>query len=141
MRSRHSLSQLLVISIALTIFLPAVALAKRTPAPKVEPVLNRGICYTSHDGADTPRRQCVRASEIKTGKVLWDATVFRTFLCPFVEECRRLVFIERMFIADGSLIVIAENKRAYRVNLNTGAARKIWLLSSRKVTNQARGTN
>ena len=133
MRLRHVMHQFLVTWIALTTLLPELAHAKRTPAPKTESVLYGGICYTSHAGTDTPRRQCVRATDIKTGKVLWDATVFYTFIFPFVEECRRLVFVKRMFIDGGSLIVVAENDRAYRVNLSSGAARRMWLPPSKKI--------
>ena len=111
--------QSLLIWIILATLLPVLAQAKRVPPPKLEPVLHQGVRYTSHDGTDTPRRQCVQALDIKTGKVLWDATVFRTFMFPFVEECLQVAFIKRMFVDEGRLIVVAENGRAYRLDLST----------------------
>ena len=102
--------------------LPALAHAKRGPKPKVEPVEHEGIRYTAHGDN---KQQCVRALEIKTGKVLWDVTVFHNIIIPLMEEDVQWVFIKRMYIDENKLIVVAEDDRAYGVDLKTGAVKRL----------------
>lgn len=120
---------LFVILIFLAVLAPAVALAKRGPKPKVDPVDYQGIRYTPHgDG----RAQCVRAMDIKTGKTLWDVAVFSTIIIPLLEEDVQWVFIKRMFVDDARLIVVAEDDRAYALDLKTGAVKKLKQAPPRK---------
>jgi outer membrane protein assembly factor BamB len=111
-----------VILVFLAVLVPAVAHAKRGPKPKVDPVDYQGVRYTPHgDG----RTQYVQALDIKTGKPLWDVAVFSTTIIPLLEEDVQWVFIKQMFIDDARLIVVAEDDRAYSLDLKTGAVKKL----------------
>ena len=83
---------------------------------------HEGIRYTAHGDN---WHQCVQALEIKTGKVLWDVTVFHNIIVPLMEEDNQWVFIKRMYIDENKLIVVAEDGRAYRVELKTGAVERL----------------
>jgi len=114
--------QLVVILIFLAVLVPDLAYAKRGPKPKVDPVDYQGIRYISHTDK---RHHCVRASDIQTGKTLWDVTVYSTFIIPLMEEDVQWVFIKRMFIDGDRLIVVAEDDRAYGLDLKTGAVKRL----------------
>lgn len=111
-----------VIVFFLAVLAPAAAYAKRGPKPKVDPVDYQGVRYMPHgDG----RTQYVQASDIKTGKTLWDVAVFSTTIIPLLEEDVQWVFIKQMFIDDARLIVVAEDDRAYTLDLKTGTVKKL----------------
>jgi outer membrane protein assembly factor BamB len=111
-----------VILVFLAVLVPAVAHAKRGPKPKVDPVDYQGVRYTPHgDG----RTQYVQALDIKTGKLLWDVAVFSTTIIPLLEEDVQWVFIKQMFIDDAKLIVVAEDDRAYSLELKTGTVKRL----------------
>ena len=55
--------------------LPITVLAKRKPAPVVEPIVHKDIRYTVPN--DTGTKGYVVASDAATGKQLWEKTVFR----------------------------------------------------------------
>ena len=102
---------------------PSLAYAKRTTAPKVEPVVYEGVRFAAPN--DNGRRAYIQAWDIQTGKKLWEVTVFRNFIKPWLEECVQWVFIKEMKIVNGKLIVLAERDRAYSVDLKTRAVRKL----------------
>lgn len=106
----------------LAVLLPAVAHAKRGPRPKVDPVEWQGVRYTPHgDG----RTEHVQAVDLKTGKTLWDVAVFSTPIIPRLEEDVQWVFIKRMFVDDARLIVVAEDDRAFGLDLKTGVVKRL----------------
>jgi hypothetical protein len=121
-RLRLIMRQFIAILIFAVLLIPSLASAKRGPQPRVDPVDYQGVRYTAHVEG---RRHCVQASDIKTGKMLWDVTVYRTFIVPFMEEDVQWVFIKQMFIADGKLIVVAEDERGYSVDLQSHAVKKL----------------
>jgi len=114
--------QFISILIFAVVITPAIAHAKRGPKPKVDPVDYQGIRYAA---SGEGKREYVQASDVKTGKALWDVTVFRNFINPLMEEDVQWVFIKEMFIDNGSLIVVAEDERAYCVDLQTHVVKKL----------------
>jgi hypothetical protein len=120
---RTGLSRNVVLWVGLVILMPTFAHAKRTPPPKVEPVVQEGVRYTApnNDG----KRASVRALDAKTDKLLWEVTVFRNTINPALEEDVQWIFIKKLRTADGNLVVIDERNRAYRVDLKTRAVEKL----------------
>ncbi len=102
---------------------PHLAYAKRTAAPKVEPVVYDGMRFTAPN--DNGRRAYVQAGDAETGRKLWEVTVFRNFIKPWMEECVQWVFINELRSVNGKLIVLAERDRVYSVDLKTRAVRKL----------------
>jgi hypothetical protein len=106
----------------LALLMPGLVLAKRPQATKVEPVIYEGVRYTAPN--DSGRRGYIQAWETKTGKILWELTVYRNLINPLLEEDVQWVFIKKLRIDDRKLIVIDERKRVYNVDLKTRAIRK-----------------
>ncbi len=107
----------------LALFVPGIAHAKRKAQPKVEPVIYEGVRYTAPN--DDGRRAYVQAWDTTTNKMLWEVTVFRNFIVPLVEEDVQHVYIKRMSIEDGKLILFAEDDRAYSLDLKTRVVKKL----------------
>jgi hypothetical protein len=114
-------------AITLVLFLlllcPHQAYAKRTAAPKVDSVVYEGVRFTAPN--DNGRRAYVQAWDAQTGRKLWEVTVFRNFIKPWLEECVQWVFIKKMRIENGNLIVLAERDRVYSVGVKTRAVRRL----------------
>jgi hypothetical protein len=102
---------------------PHLAYAKRTAAPKVEPVVYERVRFTAPN--DNGRRAYVQAWDAETGRKLWEVTVFRNFIRPWMEECVQWVFVRELRIVNGKLIVLAERDRLYSVDLKTRAVGKL----------------
>ena len=68
---------------------PHLAYAKRTPAPKVDPVVYEGVRFTAPN--DNGRRAYFQAWNAETGKKLWEVTVCRNFssILPLGRRSRR----------------------------------------------------
>jgi hypothetical protein len=109
--------------VLLAVFVPVVAQAKRKAPPKVEPVIYEGVRYASPN--DNGRRAYVQAWDTATNKMLWEVTVFRNFIVPFPEEDVQHVYIKKMSIRDGKLILVAEDERAYSIDLKTRAVKRL----------------
>jgi hypothetical protein len=105
--------------VAVALFLPGPALAKRAGPVQVEPVICHGIRYTAPN--DDGRRGYVEAWKVRTGKKLWDLTIFKNPINPKLEEDVQWVFIKTLKIRRGKLFVTSERGRVYRVNLKTRA--------------------
>lgn len=103
--------------------MPHAAFAKRTAAPKVEPVVYDGVCFVAPN--ENGRRAYIQAWDEKTGRKLWEVIVFRNFIKPWMEECIQWVFIKELRIADGELIVMAEWDRVYAMDLKTRSGRRL----------------
>jgi hypothetical protein len=114
---------IVAISLAFAMLAPFVAHAKRAPAAQVEPVVYAGVSYVApnNDG----RRGYVQACEVKTGKLLWEVTVFRNSINPVLEEDVQWVFIKKLSIADGRLMVADERDRAYSVDVKTHTVKQV----------------
>lgn len=104
-------------------FTPGIAHAKRKAPPKVKPVIYEAVRYTAPN--DDGRRAYVQAWDTTTGKMLWEVTIFRNFIVPLAEEDVQHVYIKKMSVRDGRLIIVAEDDRAYSPDLKTRAVKKL----------------
>jgi hypothetical protein len=100
-------------------FLPCVAPAKRAATTKAEPVIYRGVRYVAPN--DDGRRGYIEAWDLQTNRKLWDLTVFTNRIDPKLEEDVQWVFIDKLSVRDGELLVSSENGKVYRVDLKTKA--------------------
>jgi hypothetical protein len=113
----------LAIAAMLAVLAPSVLQAKRRPTPKVEPLISEGVRYTAPN--DDGWRAYVQAWDAKTNKRLWEATVFRNVRNPLMEEDVQHVYLEKMNIKDGKLFIVAEDERAFTVDLKTQTIKKV----------------
>lgn len=121
----------IVILAVIACWMPGIAHAKRPQAAKVEPVINKGIRFAAPN--DDGRRGYIQAWDTKTNKPLWDLTIYRVSINPFMEEDVQWVFIKRLSLADNRLIVVDERDRAYGVDLKTRMVKKLKLAPADKV--------
>jgi hypothetical protein len=117
------IQHLVVLLLASAVLTPSMALAKRAAAPKVDPVVYEDVRYTAPN--NETRRAYVQAWDAKTGKMLWEVTVFRIVIKPTLEEDVQWVFIKKLSVEDGKLIVRDERDRSYSVDLKTRTVRKL----------------
>lgn len=108
--------------IALCAF-PAAVLAKRIPAPVVEPIVHNGVRYTVPNDKGT--KGYVVAWDAATGKKLWKTTIFRKCICPFLEHDVQWVFIRQMRLEEGRLLIVSERVKAYSLDLKTRRVKKV----------------
>ena len=94
---------------------PDLAFGKRGAPPKVEPVIFEGVRYVAPN--DKGRRGYVEAWDVKTGKKLWELTVFTNRIDPKLEEDVQWVFVRKLEVREGALRVTAEDGKVYRVDL------------------------
>ncbi len=120
MTSDHKIATLFLI--ALFAF-PAAVLAKRVPAPVVEPITHEGVRYTVPNDKGT--KGYVVARDAATGKQLWTKTVFRKCICPFLEHDVQWVFIKQMRLEGGRLVIVNERREAYSLDLKTRRVKKL----------------
>jgi hypothetical protein len=109
--------------ILMSLLAPRPALAKRTQAAKVKPVIYKGVRYTAPN--DDGRRGYVQAWDTKTNKILWEVTVYRNHINPLMEEDVQWVIIKNLSVVDGELIVVDERTRSYGVDTKTRAVKRL----------------
>jgi hypothetical protein len=102
---------------------PVVVLAKRIPAPVVEPIVHKGVRYTVPNDRGT--RGYILARDAATGEQLWKKTVFRKCICPFLEHDVQWVFIKEMRLEGERLILVSERGKSYSLNLETRGVKKL----------------
>jgi hypothetical protein len=100
-----------------------IAHAKRAQAAKVEPVVYDGVRYIAPN--DNGRRGYIQAWDTKTNKLIWELTIYRNFINPFMEEDVQWVFIKKLSLSDGKLIVVDERDRTYGVDVKTRTVRRL----------------
>ena len=117
---------------ALLTFVATQANAKIVRNSDPASVTYHGIRFQSHPGPKSAGRdsfyfdsEWIQATEIKTGKVLWDVAIFRKFIRPIVEADTQWVFIERMCISNGKLIAYDGRSRIYGLDLKTRVVRRL----------------
>ena len=103
--------------------LPLTALAKRIPAPVVEPVVHEGLRYTVPNDKGTVGY--VVAWDVATGMQLWKKTIFRKCICPFLEHDVQWVFIKQMRLDGQRLVVVNERDKTYGLDLKTRRVKKM----------------
>jgi len=111
------MSRFVLIFVAVALFLPSLALAKRVAPAKVEPLIHLGVRYIPPN--DDGRRAYIEARDVQTNKKLWDLTIFTNRIDPTLEEDVQWVFIKALNVRDGALIVTSEGDKIYRVDLKT----------------------
>jgi len=89
--------------------------AKRSPPPKVEPVIYNGVKYTATHG----KMGYVDAWDTKTGKKLWEKKVYDVKIDPYMEPDVQWVFITNLSIKDGKLIVVNEKGDRYELDIES----------------------
>jgi len=96
---------------------PRGVYGKRGPAARVEPVIYEGVRYNapSDDGV----RGYIQARDTKSGKAVWELTVYRILISRILETDVQWVFIKKISLSNGGLIIVDERERAYRVDLKT----------------------
>ena len=103
--------------------LPLTAPAKRIPAPVIEPVVHKGVCYTVPNDKGTVGY--VVAWEVATGRQLWKKTIFRKCICPCLEHDVQWVFIKQMRLDGDRLIFVSERDKSYALDLKTRRVKKL----------------
>jgi hypothetical protein len=103
----------------LVILLPCLTSAKRIAPAKVEPAIHEGIRYVVPN--DDGYRAYIEAWDVQTNKKLWDLTVFTNRIDPKLEEDVQWVFINKLNIRDGTLLVTSERGKTYQIDLRTKA--------------------
>lgn len=101
---------------ALLLLLPTVVFAKRGAPNKIEPIVSEGVRYSIPQ--DMGRRAYLVAADDKTGKKLWELTLFTNTIDPNLEEDVQWVFVDRAKLEGRTLVVVSESKKTYRVNLD-----------------------
>ncbi len=95
-------------------------MASRIPPAQVSPIEIDGIRYESVWGS----MGLFRASEIKTGKTLWELTLYRYRYDEILETDVQDVFVSAMTKeSNSSILVTDERATVYRVDLNNRSSR------------------
>jgi hypothetical protein len=113
-----TITRLIVVLFAL-VLLPCLAPAKRALPPRVEPVIHDGIRYVAPN--DNGRRGYIEVWNIQTNKKLWELTIFTNRIDPKLEEDVQWVFIKKLSIRAGKLLVTSEGGNTYQIDLTTRA--------------------
>jgi hypothetical protein len=109
----------------ITVLALSVPLAAAAAQPKVglndkvESEVIQGVKYVAPN--DNGRRAHVEAWDVKTGKMLWDATILNNVINPMLEEKVQWVFIKKLTPGqyEHELIVETTDDRTYSLDLNT----------------------
>ena len=101
------------------LLLPHLASAKRIAPVKVKPVVYEGIRYVAPN--DDGRRGHVQGWNVTTNKKLWEMTVFNNRIDPSLEEDLQWVFIKKLNVQDGRLMVTSEHGNTHEIDLKTKA--------------------
>lgn len=104
----------LAVILLLTLLLTQLALAKRIPPAKVDPLVYEGIRYVAPN--DDGRRGYIEAWDVATNKKLWELTVFTNPVDTRLEEDVQWVFIKTLNVQDGRIIVTSESGKTYQVD-------------------------
>ena len=107
------LQTFLITSIGLVSLMPC-SVAKRLPPKPVSPVVSGGIRYSA---AGNGKDQNVVATDVASGKVLWQVRVFHNEIEASLEEDVQWIYITDLKVVDRSLLVKDERSRCYSVDL------------------------
>ena len=108
------------IIVAMLVLLAPAAFAKRGAPAEVKPVVHEGIEYRApHSTIDSNKMGVMEAWDKATGKMLWEKKVYTVALDADLEEDVQHVFITKLEIDAGKLIVTNERKDRYSIDLKT----------------------
>jgi hypothetical protein len=93
------------------------ALAKRLPAPIAQPAVANGIKYVAPNKIGT--KGIIQAWNIKTGKKLWEKTLYTVRLNPKLETDVQWLYIQSIQIKGNQIIATNEQNQRYSINLKT----------------------
>lgn len=114
---------------------PQTAHAKRRPPPEVTPVVAGGTRYTvPHFGALHGKEQnggYVQAWEVGSGTLLWDRMIYRVVYDTKLERDAQDVFIARISVEDGALLVQNDLGERFEMDLGKGAVKAVVKTSNR----------
>ena len=106
------------ITIAFIVLISALTLLCKRGAPRpVTPVTHNGVVYSAPN--DNGKIAAVVASDAKTGRRLWQVTIFETKIDPKLEEDVQWVFFTDMRLSGDSLLIKDEHSRCWRLELPT----------------------
>jgi hypothetical protein len=109
----------LTLVISAIALLPCGAPAKRAAPPRIEPVIHEGIRYVAPN--DDGRRAYIEAWNVQGNKKLWELTLFTNRIDRRLEEDVQWVFINKLNVRDGTLVVMSERGNTYQIDLKTKA--------------------
>jgi hypothetical protein len=101
------------------VLVPCLACAKRSAPAKVEPVIHERVRYVAPN--DDGRRAYIEAWDVRTNKKVWELTVFTNPIDPKLEEDVQCVFIDKLRVQHGTLMVTSERGKTYQIDLKTKA--------------------
>jgi hypothetical protein len=107
-------------TLAAALAIAPVTLAKRAAPQPVEPVLHDGVRYE----APVEKMGFVEAFDVVSGKKLWTLQVYRIEVDPSRERDVQDVYITKLEIVEGGLLVTDERDREYLVDLTTHAVHR-----------------
>lgn len=88
-------------------------LCQARASAKVEPVINQGVQYVAPN--DDGRRAYIEAWDVRTNKKVWELTVFTNPIDPKLEEDVQWVFIDKLRVQHGTLMVTSNAARHIRL--------------------------
>lgn len=119
----RTIPKVAMVLLTASLMLPLAALAKRIPAPVIEPIVHEGIRYTVPNDKGTVGY--VVASDVATGKQVWKKTIFRKCLCPCLEHDVQWVYMKEMRLDGQRLLLVAERDKVYSLDLKTRKVKKL----------------
>lgn len=99
----------------LSVLCAAPALAKRAAPAAVKPVVHGGLEFR----APSEKMGVVEAWDGAAGRMLWEKQVYAVKLDPNLEADVQHVFITKLEVADGALLVTNERGEVYSMDLKT----------------------
>jgi hypothetical protein len=109
----------LILTLVALVLLPSLAQSKRTAPATVTSAIHEAVRYVAPN--DDGRRGYIEAWDVRTNKKLWELTVFTNRIDPNLEEDVQWVFINKLSVRDGTLIVTSERDKTYQIDLKTKA--------------------
>lgn len=103
---------------ALGFLSPASAYAKRKAPTPVAPVVWQGVEYRAP--LDVEHMGRVQAFDLPSGRKLWETTVYHVWIDPLLEEDVQWVFVKRLQMQNGKLMVTNEHGKTYVLDPKTG---------------------
>lgn len=108
-------SKRIILLAAIVVLATLPALASRTAAPKVPPVMRGGIRYVAPN--TNGRAGIVEAWDSRTGRKLWSKILFKNQIDPVLEEDVQWIFIKTLRVTGNRLIAIDEEGRRHVLSL------------------------
>lgn len=117
------------VAASLALGAPQMAQAKRRAPAEIKPVVAAGIRYVvPHFGALHAKEQnggYVQAWDVRTDTLQWDRLVYRVVREATLEPDVQDVFIVRISVKDGTLLVDNELGETFAMDLGTGTVKAL----------------